>query len=107
MHGHRDGESIGKFFLSSMKPLGKDLVTICYQKKEKNIFACHSNSSLPIPSRGSEAMTPLVDSEAQFNLRLEQVRVPPTSQDCTEELRDHHNLLVGICTWPAWPDDSC
>ena len=38
MHGHRDGESIGKIFLSSMKPLGKDLVTICYQKKRKTFL---------------------------------------------------------------------
>ena len=94
-----------KNFLSSLKPLGRHLVTTCYNKRKT--FLVVINSYLPIPSRGGEAMTSLVDSEAQFNLRLEQVRVPPTSQDCTEELRDHHNLLVGICTWPAWPTDSC
>ena len=73
MHGHRDGESFLKIFLSSLKPLGKHLVTTCYKKKT---FLVVINSSLPIPSLGCEAMTSLVDSEAQFNLRLEQVRVP-------------------------------
>ena len=63
-----------KNFLSSLKPLGRHLVTTCYNKRKT--FLVVINSYLPIPSRGGEAMTSLVDSEAQFNLRLEQVRVP-------------------------------
>ena len=48
-------------------------------------------------------MTSIVDSEAQFDLRLDQVNVPAPLRVALKEFGCEHHLLACLLLWPTGP----
>lgn len=66
-------------------------------------FACSALHSVPV------VMASIIDSEAQFDLRLNQVRVPPTLQLALKNSGvttiSSLAFALGLCSRPTWPAD--
>ena len=66
-------------------------------------FACSALHSVPV------VMASIIDSEAQLDLRLNQVRVPPTLQLALKNSGvttiSSLAFALGLCSRPTWPAD--